>query len=69
MVVVVERFVPAALHFGQEGTSRRSRVAQIHVSVVVAAHAAHNLGLAEDTLGWKCDTVKTKRKFPLLNKS
>lgn len=64
MVVVVERFVPAALHFGEEWTSRRRRGAHRHGSVQVAAQTAHNLGFAEDMLGWKCDTVETQRKFP-----
>lgn len=64
MVVVVERFVPAALHFGEERTSRRRRVAHRHGSVQVAAHTAHNLGFAEDVLGWKRDAVERHRKFP-----
>lgn len=64
MVVVVERFVPAALHFGEERTSRRRRVAHRHGSVQVAAHTAHNLGFAEDMFGWKRDAVERHRKFP-----
>lgn len=64
MVVVVERFVPAALHFGEERTSRCRRVAHRHGSVQVAAHTAHNLGFAEDMLGWKRDTIERHRKFP-----
>lgn len=68
MVVVVERFVPAALHFGEERTARRSRrrVAHRHGRVQVAAHAAHNLRFAEDMLGWKRDAVETQRQFPFL---
>lgn len=63
MVVVVERLVPAALlHFGEERTSRRRRVAHRHGSVQVAAHTAHNLGFAEDMLGWKREAMETQIK-------
>lgn len=68
MVVVVERFVPAALHFGEERTSRRRRVAHRHRGVQVTAHTANNLGFAEDMLGWKREARETQKKIPFLKK-
>lgn len=49
MVDVIERLVPAALHFGQERASCHG-VAEIHISVKVAAQTADNLGLVENAL-------------------
>ena len=48
MVVVIEMLVPAALHFVQERPSSPG-VAGIHIRVKVAAQAADDLRLVENT--------------------